>query len=289
LSVAIMAGGFDPYLQVFTIVGPDGQTRIPVSMPVLNWYYLNNVRLAISYSAQACVAGIMILVVLFMTERSKLTRPSMLLNLVGLGCCLINRLLLTLYFTGPFANIYSVFASDFSAVPRSQYANSIAATTVGTILLIVVESALMYQAWTLLRTWPKLPKYIVGIVSLALVLVVLGFRFTSMVYQNLAVLHRRLPLGTVWILKTTVILSSVSIFWFCALFNLRLVTHLVKNRGVLPSRSTLNPMEILVIVNGLLMTIPGEFLSKQYLVPLLWKEANSYSKYHSRVRWNPMV
>ena len=261
-----MAESFDPYSQVFTIVGPDGRTKIPVSMQTLNFYYNTNVCLAISYSGQVCVAGFMLLVIVLMTERAKLTRPSTVLNMVGLTSCLINRLLLALYYTGPFANVYSALAGDYAAVPRSKYVQSIAATTVGTVLIAVVELALMYQAWTLLRTWSKMSKWILGVLSVVLVLLVLGFRFASMVYQNISILDLYLPNNTIWILQTSVILSSISIFWFCALFNLRLISHLVKNRGVLPSRDSLNPMEVLVIANGILMVIPGMSLLRITLV-----------------------
>lgn len=255
---AEMAGNFDPYSQVFAIIAPDGQTTIPVSMKVLNWYYYNNLTISISYAGQVSVAGLMILIVLFMTPRVKLTRPTTILNLIGLASCLVSRLLLVLYYTGPFANIYTVFAGDYQYVTRGHYAMSIAATTVGTVLIIVIEVALMYQAWILLRMWPKIPKWIVAIVSILLVTAVLAFRFASLVFQNISVLTLVLPFHTAWVLQTSVILSTVSIFWFCALLNVRLVSHLVQNRGVLPSRANLTPMEILVIVNGILMVIPGE-------------------------------
>jgi pheromone alpha factor receptor len=253
-----MMESFDPYAQVFTLIGPDGRTRIPASMAALNWYYYNNIRLAISFAGQLSVAGLMILIVVFMTEKPQLMRPSTLLNMIGLAACLVSRLLLVLYYTGPFSNIYSVFTNDYSAVTRGDYGMSIASTTVGTILILAVELTLMYQAWTLLQTWPQLPKWSAVIVSLILVLSVLGFRFASMVFQNISVLNLSLPKDTVWILKTSVILSSVSIFWFCALFNIRLVSHFITARSILPPRATLSPMEILVIVNGILMIIPGQ-------------------------------
>lgn len=35
--------------------------------------------------------------------------------------------------------------------------------------------------------------------------------------------------------------------------------HLMRNRGIFPSRKELSAMEVLIMTNGLLMTVPGSY------------------------------
>jgi pheromone alpha factor receptor len=250
---------FDPYQQSVVFLAADGTTPIDVPLPVVDSLNHETAGICINYGAQLGASFIMLLIVLIMTPSSKLGRPSSILHILGLVFCTIRMTLLSLYFTSHFNDFYAFWARDFASVPSHDYIISIASTIFSLLLLITVEMALMYQAWTMVTLWPPVAKIGLSISSASIALLTIGWRVAFTVIQSQAIVSVEPSTNFHWFNQWMVITNCLSICWFCALFNLKLVIHLITNRGLLPSYSTLTPMEVLIMTNGLLMTVPVLF------------------------------
>lgn len=249
---------FDPLGQNVTFLGPDGRTPIAVPVPAIDAYSDLSVSVTLNYGIQIGACLVMLLVVLAVTTpSSKLRRPSALLHVLALAVVVVRNSLLVAYFLSPIVHFYPLYSGDFSSVPRSCLYSNVAGNTMSLVLVVVVEAALMNQAWTMVTLWPDPAKYGIAAASLLVTLLTIGFRVAYTVIQNQAALAITPAVANMWVVHGAVITNAISIFWFCALFNLKLVMHLVQNRGILPSAKTLTSMELLVMTNGILMIVPG--------------------------------
>lgn len=158
----------------------------------------------------------------------------------------------------PAAGLYAVWAGDYSAVPAS-YLGAVAAGHAVALLLVVVEAALVHQAWTMVTLWPRPTRRALAAVSVAVGLAAVGFRLALAVLSARAVLDITPPMAFFWLMQASLAANAASIFWFCALFNFKLLLHLVCHRGVLPSPGALSSIEVLVMTNGVLMIVPGTY------------------------------
>lgn len=247
---------FDPFTQSITLASSDG-SNVSVSLAEVDHINAESVSISISYGAQLGACFIMLIAVFVMTPLSKFLRPSNVLHVVGLLLSTIRMSLLAAFFPSRFNQFYAFWADDFSRVPRIDYEVSVAANTFTFLVVITIELALMNQAWTMVSLWPSTWKYIVSVLSFCVTLVTMGTRFALTIIHNQSLLNLRSGSYT-WLIQAAIITNVVSICWFCALFNVKIVTHLITNRGLLPTTKGLNPMEILVITNGILMIIPGK-------------------------------
>jgi pheromone alpha factor receptor len=185
----------------------------------------------------------------------------MILQLLGLFICSIRMILLCLFFISSFTDLYPYYSDDFSHIPRSSYAPAIAGTTMSLCLVISTELMLMSQAWTMVKLWPNFWKYIIAGSSLVVSLMTISIRIAFTVLQNKSNLAVETTWHWLWLSQWTVIMNVVSIAWWCLVFNIKLVWHLISNRGILPSYKTFTPMEVLIMTNGILMIIPGSYPS----------------------------
>lgn len=249
---------FDPFTQNVTFLGPDGKTKLHVPMPAIDALNDESVSISINYGCQLGACVIMLLTVLVMTPWSKLGRPSNILHILGLVVCIIRMGILCAYFTSPFNDFYAYWAVDYSRVAARYYQASIVGTVFSLLLVIIVELALMNQAWTMVVLWPKRYKWPLAILSLLITLLTVGWRIAFTVIQCESVVSVKPPSNYYWGIYWMMVTNIMSICWFCAIFNVKLIIHLVTNRGILPSSGTLTPMEVLVMTNGLLMVVPGE-------------------------------
>ncbi|POR38857.1 Uncharacterized protein TPAR_00951 [Tolypocladium paradoxum] len=256
---------FDPLTQNVTFLGPDGKTPIGVPIPAIDAFTDGAVSVTLNYGIQMGACLVMLLAVLALTTpAAKLRRPSAVLHVLALAVALVRNGLLVAYYLSPVAHFYQLRAGDFSSVPRRHLYASVAGDVMSLVLVVVVEAALMNQAWTMVVLWPDPAKYGLAAASLLVTLLTAGFRLAYTVVQNEAVLALTPPLASMWVVQAAVITNALSIFWFCALFNLKLVMHLVKNRGILPSAKTLTSMEVLVMTNGILMIVPVVFAGLEW-------------------------
>lgn len=260
--------GFDPYTQNVTFFLADGKTELQIPMPVLDAFRREMTSICINYGTQFGACFIMLITLLIMTPAAKLRRASNILHILGLVVCAIRMLLLSLYWPSVFTDFYHFWARDYSHIPQSEFAKSVAGNVMSLLLVIIIELALMNQAWTMVSLWPEVWKYVIAVSSGFITLLTIASRIAFTVHQNKANLSLTPASMNEWLIRWMVVMNVVSISWFCAIFNIKLIWHLISNRSVLPSYKTLTPMEVLVMTNGILMMVPGKFdcLLNQYNV-----------------------
>jgi pheromone alpha factor receptor len=219
------------------------------------------VSIVFNYGAQlgACIATLLVMLVL--TPPAKLRRSSSVLHLLGLLIIIIRMALTFTYFRSPFSHFYEFWAKDFSRVAPGVFHTSVTANTLSLLLTMIMQAALMNQAWTMVSFWPTMAKYAACVLSIIIVLLAIGARLAFTIVQNGAILALQPPVHFYWGIHWNVIMNAISIFWFCAIFNIKLVMHLITNRGILPSRPMFTPMEVLIMTNGTLMVVPGKLSS----------------------------
>ncbi|RFU74540.1 pheromone receptor 2 [Trichoderma arundinaceum] len=251
---------FDPYSQNITILTPTPSlVPVPIPIPLIDSFNDETVSIVINYGAQLGASITMLLVVLFTTPSSKFLRASNLLHILALLVCIVRTVLLVFYFLSPFSHFYQVWSGDYSQIPAWNYRTSVAGTVFSMLLTIITDAALMNQAWTMVSLWPSKTKYILSFSSMLVTLLAVSFRVAYTVIQCEGIYDLIAPRRFAWLIRTTLIFNICSICWFCALFNSKLIIHLITNRGVLPSRRAMNPMEVLIMANGILMIVPVVF------------------------------
>ncbi|SPJ72086.1 probable pheromone receptor [Fusarium torulosum] len=255
---------FDPRTQNITFFAADGKTEIHVPIPVIDQVRRRIVNSTINYATQLGACLVMLIVLLVMVPREKFRRPFMILQLLSLFICSVRMILLCVFFISSFTDLYPYYSDDFSHIPRSSYAPAIAGTTMSLCLVISTELMLMSQAWTMVKLWPNFWKYIIAGSSLVVSLMTISIRIAFTVLQNKSNLAVEATWHWLWLSQWTVIMNVVSIAWWCLIFNIKLVWHLISNRGILPSYKTFTPMEVLIMTNGILMIIPVIFASLEW-------------------------
>nr|AEU12194.1 pheromone receptor 2 [Trichoderma reesei] len=254
---------FDPYTQNITILVSPASSSPPISIPipVIDAFNDETASIITNYAAQLGAALAMLLVLLAATPTARLLRadgPS-LLHALALLVCVVRTVLLIYFFLTPFSHFYQVWTGDFSQVPAWNYRASIAGTVLSTLLTVVTDAALVNQAWTMVSLFAPRTKRAVCVLSLLITLLAVSFRVAYTVIQCEGIAELAAPRQYAWLIRATLIFNICSIAWFCALFNSKLVAHLVTNRGVLPSRRAMSPMEVLIMANGILMIVPVIF------------------------------
>ncbi|KAK4081124.1 uncharacterized protein Triagg1_2656 [Trichoderma aggressivum f. europaeum] len=250
---------FNPYTQNITILGPPGFPPIPIPISQIDAFNDETASILINYGAQLGASLTMLLVVLLVTPSQKFLRASNLLHVLALIVCAVRTVFLAFYFLSPFSHFYQVWAGDYSQIPAWNYRTSVAGTVLSMLLAVIAEAALMYQAWTMVSLFTNKAKYIITFLSLLVTLITTSFRVAATVIQCESILNLVSTRRYGWLVKTMLIWNTCSIAWFCALFNSKLVHHLITNRGVLPSRRAMTPMEVLIMANGILMFVPVIF------------------------------
>ncbi|RBR12428.1 hypothetical protein FVER53590_09280 [Fusarium verticillioides] len=240
---------FDPFTQNVTFLAADGNTTISIPVMLVDEMRRMMVNTVINYATQLGACLVMLVVLLVMVPISKFKRPFNALQIVSLVICSVRMVLLCIWNISKFADFYPFWSHDFSHIPTSGYAPAIAANIISLLLVISIESMLMSQAWTMVKLWPNLWKYIITGLSLVISLMTICVRIAFTAVQIQANLDTIPPWHMLWLIKWTVIMNVSSISWWCAIFNIKLIWHLISNRGILPSYKTLTPMEVLVMTN----------------------------------------
>lgn len=267
---------FNPSTQDVTIFITPSSPPIQIPIPVIDQFNDETVNIVLNYGTQLGAAIMMLFVMLFTTPLSKALRTAHLLHLLGLLVCIVRTVLLALYFESPFAHFYAVWSNDYSNVPAWTYRESVAGTVFSMLLVAVNDVALFNQAWTMVSLWPTRTKYVLCAISLLVSLLSVAARTAFTVIQCKAIYDLSPALQFAWLVHAMVILNIITTVWFCALFNSKIIIHLITNRGVLPSRRAMSPMEVLVVTNGALMIIPGNTQNKISSC-LVSSETNTFS------------
>ncbi|KAK4033260.1 hypothetical protein C8A01DRAFT_40296 [Parachaetomium inaequale] len=255
---------FDPLNQTSFLLYSDGFHQISFNTYAITQLYVQATSLSILYGTQIGACLMMLAVVLGMTPRARFRRLPTLISVAALALNTARMVLLAVFFTTAWVDLYVIVAQDASAVPRSDFNLSAAATVLSVPITMLILSALFVQAWSMLRLWPLLWKLPAAGLSLVLVLLTLAFNMATTILQARAILYADISEIPIWIRPTYLGLITASVCWFCFLFNVRLVMHMWTNRSILPSLKGLKAMDVLVITNGILMFFPVIFSTLEF-------------------------
>ncbi|KAK0750784.1 GPCR fungal pheromone mating factor, partial [Schizothecium vesticola] len=226
------------------------------------WVYATSS--SINYGSQIGACFIMLIVLLVMTPKSRFKRTTTIVHTLALTINIVRMVLMAYYFTSSWFTMSVFLAGDLSSVDEIDYSNSAAANILSIPVVLLLETALFLQAWSMVQLWPRFWKISTTIFSLTLVLATVAFNMTTTVTQVQYTLRGESTIDILWIPKTYLALLAASITWFCFLFNSRLVTHMYTNRSILPSMQGLTAMDVLVITNGILMFVPVIFAGLEF-------------------------
>ena len=248
------AAPFDPFTQAFTLLLQDG-TPFNVTVPDLDDFILYSVEICINYAAQLGASLVLLIVLALLTKAEKRSSPVFILNSVSLGINFIRNLLLCLYFTGPFSEIYAYFGQDYSRVPSSAYSTSVAATVFTFLLLICVELSLLLQTQVVCVTLRKSYRQIVTLLSIVIALLAIAFRLALCIDNARAIYSLSTLVSLTWLTSATNIMTSISVCWFSAVFLTKLGFALHQRRKFGLRR--FGPMQIIFIMGCQTLIIPG--------------------------------
>lgn len=245
---------FDPSTQIFTLYQADGITPFNVSITDLDVHDVYKGQICINYGAQLGASILMLLVVSLITRESKRRSSLFFLNIFSLFLSTIRTLLQTLYWIGPFNENYAYFSGDFSAVPRSAYASSVASIIMTFILLCTIQVSLVMQTSVVCSTLRSNYRLGLTMLSTVVALLAIGFRFANMVQNAEAILAIAEEYYLMWIASASLITETISIWYFCTIFTGKLAITLYQRRKL--GMKQWGPMQIICIMGGCTMFIP---------------------------------
>ena len=258
---------FDPSKQSFDITTANG-AALSINVSSLDRNYHEMFGISINYGSQIGASFIMLIVVLTLNPKVKFFKMCTILHIASLISNIIRMVLLSIYFPSKWTEFYTMFSGDYSRITETDMRNSVAGTISSYIVVVFAHASLIVQSWTIVKPWSLRVKWIVCTLSLAVCLTTIGFRLAFCIFQVRATLAMKSASDARWVAGYSIILDALSICCFCALFNVQLVTHLVKHGKFLPSKNGIKPFEVLIMANGLLMIIPGKLLF--YLIFILF-------------------
>lgn len=245
---------FDPFTQIFTLSLSDG-TPFNVSVPDLDAYILYNVDICINYSAQLGASLVLLVILVLLTKSEKRRSPIFILNAISLALNTTRNVLQCLYFTGPFSETYAYFAQDYTRVPPSSYATSIAGTVLTLMLLVCVELSLVLQTRVVCTTIRDAYRHCILGCSLTVALLAIGFRFALVVENSKYIIAAENFTPFAWLGSATNITASISICFFCAVFVTKLGLALNERRKL--GLQQFGPMQVIFIMGCQTLVIPG--------------------------------
>lgn len=257
---------FDPYNQNVTMLMPNGTgpaILITVEMAGFNHWRAGTLKSCIVHGSQLGASLIMLMMVAITTRQAKRLQPIFWLNMTSLSLAFIRSTLLSLFYPGPFQNIYAYFGRDYSSVPRSAYNQSILGTVATLLLLCTVEASLVLQTNVVCLTMAPKWRYLVVIFSIVLVLLTCISRVVYAVINIESILGSTFNGNTVMLAKLCLTTETASIWYFCAVFVAKLAwtMYIRKSMGL----KQWGPMQIICISGGCTLIIPCKFASLLHL------------------------
>ncbi|MCJ1306190.1 hypothetical protein MMC08_009008 [Hypocenomyce scalaris] len=265
------SSSFDPFTQSFTLHMADG-TPFNVSIPDLDSFMLYNIQISINYSAQLGASFLLLVVLLLLTKNEKRRSPIFVINSLSLFLNTARNILQCLYFTGPFSETYAYFAQDYSRVPRSAYATSVAGTVLIFLLLVCVELSLILQTRVVCTTIRQLYRRGIFALSFLIALVAVAFRLALCVENSEYIVSLTYLVPLTWLGSAANITTSISVFWFCAVFVTKLGLAIRQRRKLGLRR--FGPMQIIFIMGCQTLVIPAIFSILQYTTSIPSMDSN---------------
>lgn len=239
--------------QMLSITGPDGP--IQFSLADLTQYVEYGLENAINLAAQIGATVILLVVLLLLTHKDKRRSIVYILNLLSLIFNFIRCLCAVLYYTGPFWAPYAFFTNDFSGVPMTAYANSIAANTLTILVLICIETSLVFQVLIASSTAGQVERFWLLVITVTVALITVGFRFALAIETNIAIMNLEYTL-TDWLSNAAIVTETISICFFCAIFLWKLGIAIRRQRTL--GIKKVGPMQVIFIMAGKTLLIPGK-------------------------------
>lgn len=250
---------FDPLTQNITILMPDpnstGTIPLNVSIPMIDdaFYYADSVSICYGVQMGACI--MMLLTVLLLTKRTKYKAPVFILNIVALSMAVASRALLAVFFLSSWYKFYALNTSDWSTVTNSAKATSVASAIIPLLMTIVVNTSLVLQTRAVVVGVRPLYRHGIITLSVLVLLVAVGFRFTEMVTNVRAILYFESFDSWSWLIKGSLAAEMISIWFFCSIFTTKLVATVIARKKLGLRRW--NPMYVLAVAGGCTMFVPG--------------------------------
>ncbi len=245
---------FDPTLQNITLLMADGITTVNVRIPDIDAWAFYNIKACTSFGAQMGACIVMFFVVALLTKPAKRRTPVYVLNLVSLVLGALRALLFSWYLWSPWDEFYAYFSSDYSKVPRSSYATSVAGSVIPLLMTITTTFSLMIQAHTVCKVMARKWYIPITIISILVFLFAVGFRLAETITNSRAILDAATYYAQAWIQRGALICNTISIWWFSAIFTSKLLWSLYAHRTM--GFAPWSPMQILMIMGGCTMIIP---------------------------------
>ena len=245
----------DPFAQTFTLVMADG-TPFNVSLADLDGFVSYNLNISIIYASQLGASLVLLVVMALVTKPEKRSVPINVLNVLSLAFNFVRNILNCLYYTGAFSDIYAYYAQDFSRVPKSAYGNSIAAVVLTVLNLICVEGSLLLQSQVVCLTLRKVYRQTILAISILIASLAIALRLALCIENSKAIMAAAIEDSLTWLVTVANITTSISVFWFCIVFVVKLGFAIHQRRKLGLRR--FGPLQILFIVGCQTLVIPGE-------------------------------
>lgn len=246
---------FDPFTQTFTLLLADS-TPFNITIPQLDEFVLYNVQICINYAAQLGASLVVLVILLLLTKADKRSSPIFFINLFSLALNFIRNVLFCLYFTGPFSETYAFFGQDYSRVSKSNYAQSITATVLSFLLLVLVEVSLILQVRVVCVTIRHIYKLAIFVASNIIALTAIGMHFAFAIQSSRSIIALTPQTSLNWLESATNITTTISICWFCTVFVTKLGFALNERRKLGLNR--FGPMQVIFIMGCQTLIIPGK-------------------------------
>ena len=208
---------FQPSDQSFTVLTQDG-TPVTSTIKDLDEFYIYSVSVAINYAAQLGASLMLLICVFMLTKPDKHYSPVFVLNVSALLVNFIRLILLCLFYTGPASELYAVITGDYSAVPDSAYATSVAGLVLSLVLVILIEISLFIQVQVVCVTLKRVYRHGIAALSTLVAMVAIGFRLAFTVENSKTVFTGESVEALFWLDSAVNITTTVSICYFCAIF-----------------------------------------------------------------------
>lgn len=245
---------FNPFLQNVTILLDDGVSTKNTTIECIDEFNYYSIASCINYGAQLGASLAMLIVVLVITHEKRRRTPIFILNVLSLVLSFLRSLLASLYFVGPWNEVWAQFASDYTYVPPSAYATTISELVINFILTVTVNTSLVFQTYTVCQNYQKKFRYaLIGSATIVLILTV-GFHFAWMILSSYNLVRLVYNYNWAWIQTGSLATETASIWFFSLIFTGKLLYILYERKQ--KGWKQWSAVRVLVLMSGCTMIVP---------------------------------
>lgn len=251
---------FDVLHQAFVLHDREG-TAFVSTMEDLTVYAQQGISTASVYALQCGAAAAVFIMLLILTKPEKRSSPVFILNACAILFSIIASALECEYWTGPWYSPYAYLSSDFSLVPTSAVAESIAVSLFVFLVQLCLEASLVLQVHVVCVTLDRLQRLAIMVVSVTIATVAVVLRLVQMIYADkYNDILRQENHSLAGISKATNISLAISICFFSTIFIAKLGWFMYQRRRL--GLQSFGPMQVILIGGTQTMIIPGKFVGK---------------------------